>query len=138
MLQIAGQKSKRLARFHRRPGENDAIDLLFLQGRNRHRDGEICFARARRADPEDDVMFLDRLEIIALAKRAGDNRRLARRGDDLGRDKVIQVVGARFVHGIEGVVEFVALDIDAALPRVFELSEDLLGFRDLRRFAFQL
>ena len=51
-------------------------------------------------------------------------------------DEVIQVVGAGFVHGIEGVVEFVPLDIDAALPRVFQLSEDLLGFRDLRRFAF--
>ncbi len=91
-----------------------------------------------RSDAENDILFLDRLEIIALAQSARDDRRLARRGHDLNRDKVVQLIFAGFVHRVKGVVKFVPLDIDAALPRAFQLGKDTLGFRDLRRFAFHL
>ena len=83
-----GQKTERLARFHRGARENDAVDLLLLQRRHGHRDGQISLAGAGRADAEDDVVLLDRLDIIPLAQRARHDRRLARRGDDLVVDHV--------------------------------------------------
>ena len=67
-LQIARQKAERLARFDRRPGQDDAVDLLFLQGGDRHGHREISLARPGRADAEDDIVFLNRLDVIALAE----------------------------------------------------------------------
>ena len=41
-------------------------------------------------------------------------------------DHVVQIVRARFVHGVKSVVEFMLVDIDAFLPRLFQLFENAL------------
>ena len=66
-LQIARQKTERFAGFDRRPRQNNPADLFLLQRRHGHRHGEIGLARAGRPDAEDDVVFLNRFDIIALA-----------------------------------------------------------------------
>ena len=45
--------------------------------------------------------------------------------------------GRDFGHGIERVVKFVFVNVDALLPRLFQLLEDPLGPVDLLGFAFQ-
>ncbi len=138
LLQVTGQKTKRFARFDRRPRQDDAIDLLLFQRRHRHGHGQVGFTRPGRADPEDDIVFLDRLEIISLPRGARDNRRLARRSLDFGRSQLTQTIGTGFVHRIECVIEFVPLDVDPSLPGGFQLGEDALRFRYLRGLAFEL
>jgi hypothetical protein len=131
LLKIAGQKPQRLTRFDRRSSENNAIDLLFLQGGDGHRHCQIGLAGASWPNPEDHVVLLDRVEIISLPKGAGDNRWFARRSNNLSRDKIAQIIRPCFVHGVQGVIELMPLNIGSALPRAFQLRKDPLGFRDL-------
>ena len=105
---------------------------------NWHGHGEVGFSGAGRPDPKDDVVFLDRFDIIPLPQSARDDRRLAGRGHNLGRDEIAKVVCARFVHRAQGVVELVPLDISAPLPGAFELGKNALGFGHLGGLPLQL
>ena len=112
------------------------MHALLVERIHRSGHGEIGLAGARRSDPENHVMFLNGLDIGPLAKSARDDRRLAGRSHDLCRREIAEIIGTGFVNRVKGVIEFVTLDIDSALSRVFQFREDLLGFRDLRGFAF--
>ena len=55
--QVAGEEAEALARFHGRPGQNDAGHLAGLERVHGLGHGEIRLARPRRPDPErDDVL----------------------------------------------------------------------------------
>ena len=64
--EVARQEAELLAGFHGRPGEDDALDLLLEQGRRRHRHGEVGLAGPGRADREDQVVAVDRLDVDPL------------------------------------------------------------------------
>ena len=66
LLQVAGQEAELLARLDGRPRQDDAADLLGQQVADRLRHRQIGLARAGRADAEDDVVLLDRLEVAPL------------------------------------------------------------------------
>ena len=63
LLQVAGQEAELLARFDRRPRQDDAAHLLGEQERDRLRHRQVGLAGAGRADAEHDVVLLDRVEI---------------------------------------------------------------------------
>src|SRR3954452_20661263 len=128
LLEIPRQKAKRFTRFDGWSSQNDAIYLLLLQSSHGHRHGEVSLASAGRSKPEDHVVLLDSFEVISLPKRASDNRRLARRRNNLGRDQIAEIFWAGFVHGIQRVIKLMPLNIGAALARAFQLRENFLGF----------
>ena len=64
LRQVPGQEAEALARFHRRPGQDDAANQIALEGVHCAGHGEIGFAGAGRADAEGDVMFLDLAQIL--------------------------------------------------------------------------
>ena len=70
LRQIAGQEAEPLAGLDRRPGEDDAADLVALEGVDGGGDREIGLAGAGRADAEGDVVFLDVAQILCLVRRA--------------------------------------------------------------------
>ena len=89
-FKIAGQEAQRLAGLHRRAREDDARDLLLFQRRDGRGHGEIGLARARRADAEDHVVRLDRLEIGPLPGGLGNDRGPLRRAEDLRVEQFVQ------------------------------------------------
>ena len=66
LLQVARQEPELLAGFDRRARQDDAADLLGQQVADRLRHRQVGLARAGGADAEDDVVLLDRLEILPL------------------------------------------------------------------------
>src|SRR5579862_56283 len=137
LFQVAGQKAERLARLHRGPGEDDAVDLLLFERGKGHGHGEIGLARPRRPGSEHHVMGLDRLDVAALARGLGNDGRPFRRADDLPLDEPGQAVLPGLADGAQGVVELVFADVDAVLAGVFELVEDPPGALDLISRAFE-
>ena len=84
-VKIAGQKTQRFAGFDRRTGQNDATDLFLVQRRDRHRHGQIGFARAGRADAERDVVLADGIEVFFLADGLGGDALFCGRRSGCGR-----------------------------------------------------
>ena len=74
LLQIAGQEPQLLARFDRRPRQDDAVDLLRHEERDRLRHRQVRLAGAGRADAEHDVVLLDRVEIVPLVDASSARR----------------------------------------------------------------
>ena len=70
-LQVAGQKAEPLPGLHRRPGEDDALDVLGLQGGDRHRYRQVGLAGPGGADAEGDVVLGDGLDVAALPRGLG-------------------------------------------------------------------
>src|SRR5690606_20900355 len=70
----------------RGPGQDDAVDLLGLQGLYRLGHGEIRLAGAGGADAEDDGVLVDRVHVTLLVERLGADRAPARGEDVLGED----------------------------------------------------
>ena len=84
-VQIARQKSQRLAGLDRRARQNDPRNFAIAQSRERERDSQIGFARARRPDAERDVVLADGVEIFFLADGFGGDARLSFRASSRGR-----------------------------------------------------
>src|SRR6266480_1630127 len=136
-LDLARQKSKRFARFHRRSTQNNSTDLVLLQRGHGHCDREISFPGAGWSDPENDVVFVDRLHVIPLPGGTRDDWRLAGRSRDFHRDRVGEIVTARFTHRAERVLKFVFLNRDALLLRFLELIEYALRLVDFLRLTLE-
>src|SRR5262249_15149202 len=73
----ARQEAEPLARFHRRPRQDDAIDFLALEQRDRIGDREPGLAGAGRTDPEHELVALQRADIGILPAGARTHRALA-------------------------------------------------------------
>src|SRR6266487_4565948 len=67
LLQRPRQKTQSLARFHRRPRQNNAVYLLRQQRAHGHRHRDVCLARAAWTDPKHHVVLLDLFHVAALA-----------------------------------------------------------------------
>ena len=67
--EVAGQEAEPLARLDRRPGEDDAVDLLGLQRLHRHGHRQPALAGAGRADAEGDDVVADGVDVALLAAR---------------------------------------------------------------------
>jgi hypothetical protein len=74
---VAGQKTEPLARFHRRPRQDDAVDFLALEHLHGVGDGEPGLAGAGRAGAEHQRVALEGADIAVLRRRAGPHRTLA-------------------------------------------------------------
>jgi hypothetical protein len=108
LVQRAGQEAQVLARFDRRPGQDDPVDLLALQRLDRLGHGQVGLAGAGRADAEDDRVLVDRVHVPLLVQGLGPDR-LAPVGQDvlgqhLGRAGVLAGVqhGADPLHRVRG------------------------------------
>ena len=85
LLQIAGQEAELFAGLHSRAGQDDAGDILCLEGLDRHGNCQIGLAGTRRADTERYGVFPDGVQILLLSQRLRTDRS-ALDGD---RDKVL-------------------------------------------------
>jgi hypothetical protein len=75
--QVAGKKTKPLAGFHRRPRQDDAVDLLALEQLHGMGDGKPGLAGARRTGAEHERVALERPDIGVLRRGARAHRTLA-------------------------------------------------------------
>src|SRR6202011_4091151 len=71
---ITGQEAEALPRLHRRPGEDDAVDLFGLQCLNGKRDREVALARTGRPYRERDGAVAHRVDEALLSRRLGPDR----------------------------------------------------------------
>src|ERR1700731_3318108 len=89
LAQRSRQKTKALTGFHGRTGEDDPADLLGLQRVHGLRHGQIGLPGAGGADPEDDRVGVDGVDVALLVERLGPDRVAAARqdveGEHLGR-----------------------------------------------------
>ena len=124
-FQCSGQKAECFAGLHGGAGQDDAADLFLLQRSHGHGHGEVSFARPGRADAEDDVVFADGADVIALAGRLGNDRRLAQRADNaFGREFGDAGVGHTVFGGLQGEAEFLLADGGSAAAGLVELGEN--------------
>src|SRR6476646_11292609 len=130
LFQVARKKPQCFSRFHRRSGQNNTSHLFLLQCCHSHRDCKISFARTSRSNPKNNVMLLDRFYVCSLVGTPCYDRRLAGRGYYFGRNNVTETLIALFSHGLERVIEFVFLNVNALLPSLLKLLKNLLGFVD--------
>ncbi len=126
-LQSAGKKSQTLAGFDRGTRQNDAVDLLVEQGRNRHGDREIRFAGAGRADAEHHVVIFDGFEIAALVGTLRLDRSAAKRALASGFGEPAER-GIRVAHHhAQHAAQVTVLKLVARFPQVLVINEQLLG-----------
>ena len=131
LLERAGEKPEGLAGLDHRAREDDAADLLALEGRHRHGHGQVGLARASGADAEGDGAPADGVDVALLAGRLGPQGPSAVGEQD--------VVGEE-VGPLGAVADLVHQEVDVgrlgALPRLDEPDEaredlrhevDLLG-----------
>ncbi len=71
LVQRAGQVPQPLSGLDRRAGQDDPVDLLGLQRLDGLGHGEVRLTGARRADAEDDRVFVDRVDVPLLVQRLG-------------------------------------------------------------------
>ena len=74
LVQRAGQEAEPLPGLHRRPGQDDPVDLLGLQRLDRLGHGQVGLAGAGRADAEDDRVLVDGVHVALLVERLGPDR----------------------------------------------------------------
>ena len=77
LAHIAGEESEPLARLHCRTRQDDAVDLLALEQRDRMRDRQPGLAGAGRSRAEGQRVALERAHVGVLARSAGPHRTLA-------------------------------------------------------------
>jgi len=108
--EIPGQKPQRLARLHRRPGQDDPAHLALAEGRDRHGHGEVGFSGAGRPDAENDVVVADRFDVFLLRRALGGDRTLF--GGDVHRvqEDVLQLDAVIPAQHPRGIVDVVRMD----------------------------
>ncbi len=127
VLQRPRQKSQALAGFDRRTRQDDAVHALRQQRRDRHGDGEVSLAGARRADAEDHVVFLDGFQIAALVQALGLDGAAPERALPSGFGQSAQRgLGIGHQHAQHAVQVAVVEDVAGAV-QVIVVGEDLLG-----------
>ena len=98
--EVAGQEAEPLARLDRRAGQDDAVDLLGLEGLHGQGDGQVALARAGRPDPEGDDVVADGVGVALLAARLGPDRTAPGRAQHLGGEHLGRtLVGPDHVDG---------------------------------------
>ena len=137
MFEVAREKTQRFAGFDRWSGQDNARHLLLLQRCHRHPDCKISFARTGRANSKNRVVLLNCLNVGTLVCASRHNRRLAQGRCDFRRNNVAEIFIAFFGHGLEGIIKFVSLNIDALLARFFKLFEHVLRFIDAARVPLE-
>ncbi len=132
---IPGEEAELFARFDRGPGQDDALDELVLEEGKGHGHGQVGLPGARRADPEDEVVRLDGLDVVLLVEALGADR-LAGEAERLRRGVVLEGpagAGRPFLEKVQGDVEILLLEVPALLVELPDLVEigpgefDLIG-----------
>ena len=82
-------------------------------------------------------MLLNCFDVIPLTGRPRNDRRFARRGRDFHRNRVGEIITARFADRIKRVLKLVLLNRHAFFLRFFELIEDALCLVEFFRLAFK-
>ncbi len=72
--QVTREKAEPFAGFDRRPGEDDALHLLGLEGVHRHCNSQPTLAGTGRAEAEGDHIGADRVDVLLLAGRLRSDR----------------------------------------------------------------
>ena len=67
-MQVAGQEAEPFSRLHGRTGQNNAVDRLCAECRDRRRNCKIGLARTGRTNTDGDGIFPDRLHIPLLSE----------------------------------------------------------------------
>ncbi len=99
-LKVSGEKAELFARLNRGSGEDDPVDLLASERRNRHRDREVGFARSRGAYAEGYGVFGYRLAVFLLTDCFGlDGLALRGNADAVVRESVQILRAALLDHG---------------------------------------
>ena len=131
LVQGAGQEPQPLPRLHRRPGQDDPVDLLGLQRLDRLGHGQVGLPGARRADGEHDRVLVDRVRVALLVQRLGPDRPAAggqdADGEHVGRpDAALGPQHGRGpLHRVGGQVRALAQQFD----KLVEERCDQGGFR---------
>jgi hypothetical protein len=120
-----GRKPSFSPRLDRRAAEEDALDALLVEHRDRHRDREVGLAGPRGADPEDEVVLLDRVDVLALVRGLRDDRLAGGRT----QARIHEVIGELRVrlarHDPHGGLEVLAPQDDAARVEGGELADQV-------------
>ncbi len=130
LLQVPGQKAKRLPGLDRRASQDDPADFFLLERRNGHRHGKIRLPRPGGADSEGNIAGLHGEKIRLLAIGLRHDRRLARRCLDSQIQEVTQVRAAIPAGRMHRIIELRAPDDHPALSRFVQLLEDFPRPRD--------
>ena len=138
---VAGQEPETLSRFHRRPGEDDAVRVTRLERLHRQRHGQVRLAGAGGADAEGHDVGGDGVGVALLPRRLGSDGPTPRRaqqlgGEDLRRAHVVldHGDGSADVTGVEALALFEQRDELVEQPThpfgVFAVDGDLVAPHD--------
>ena len=135
LRQVAGKETELLAGLDRRAHQQDAADLLALQGVDGAGHGEVGLAGASRTDAEVDVVVEDRLDVALLVGAARADVRLARLQGDLRR--ALQFLEVFQAGLLQVQVHGVGSEIGAVLRLAVETLQQAFGDLGPARFAGQ-
>src|ERR1700675_243124 len=120
---VPGRKPGRSPSLNRRPRQDDAVDLLVQQRRNRHSHGEVGLAGAGGANAKYHVMLLDGLEVAALIGAfrldgAASKRTLAS-GFGQSTERYVRIANHHAQHAAQVAVD----ELVAGFPQMFIVGE---------------
>jgi hypothetical protein len=118
--------------WYRSPGEDDAVDVFFLEEGQSHGHGQVGFPGSGRADPEDQVKSADSLDVLLLVETLGIHR-FSGETQGLGGKVGFQSLAVSPLKEVQGDVEVLFPERAAPLLELTHLLEvepgelDLLG-----------
>ncbi len=121
--QIAGKEPQALPGLDRRPGEDDPVDLVGLQGLDGESDGQVRLSRAGGPHAERDDVAGDGVRVALLARRLRPDGLAPGRphhlgGEDFGRAHIL-------LDHVDGPSHLGRVESLARLEQEYELLEEL-------------
>ena len=126
--EVAGQEPEALTGLDRRAGEDDAVDLLGLEGLHRHGHRQPRLAGAGGPDAEGDDVVADGVDVALLAARLGAHAAAPGRPQHLGGEHLGRtLVGAHHLDGASHARRLEALALLEQQHQLLEQMADAVG-----------
>jgi hypothetical protein len=134
LVERAGQETEPLPRLHRRPGQDNPVDLLRLQGLHGLGHRQVRLAGTRRTDAENDGMRVDRVHVPLLVQRLRTDRP-APGGKDVEGQDLGRAFHAPAAQHRQRMVDMLRGEHRPGVEEGHQLAEELRGEGVLGRLA---
>ena len=125
--QVARQEPQLFTGLNRGAGQHDADAVVVHQSGHRHGHGQVGLASARGADPKDDVMVTDGLNVALLVEAFGGDAPLYDGNVNRIQEDVLDRGALLVLENLDGILHILRQDRIPRLEQAVEFLKHALG-----------